>query len=207
MHALSSINTPPEKSRVGQFVPDTGTQSELIVGFSPTILNTFFKENFLLLAIFLTVCVWRGLQICRRAAGWALKHVQQLGGLCSLARALVPVRSMSSQTGNPTLPSPSSASLPMKYKLQRGPRGRTWYRKTPTPSVLCPLFCFFFTCQRRAEPLRLSNMCCSYSVCFKSSCLPFFCELRFSCDQRTVNVFPASFLCSHVLISTCSTFY
>lgn len=35
----------------------------------------------------------------------------------------------------------------------------------------------------------------------------FFCKLRFSCNKRTVNVFPASFLCSHVLISTFSTFY
>lgn len=101
---------------------------------------------------------------------------------------------MSSQAGNPTPPCPSSARLPMKYKLQRGPCGRARDRETPTPSVLSPQFFFFFSLVKDEPSLFSSATCAVFTqVCLEAP-VP-----SFICNKLAASVFPASFLGSHVL--------
>lgn len=135
-----------------------------------------------------------GVQACA-IAGWALFSCESIG----------PSPKHEFTDRKPDTPQPFLSSAP--DEIQTAERSAWTHMVQKNSHTVRFMSTFFFTCQRQAQPLRLSNMCCSYSVCLKSSCLPFFCKLRFSCNKRTVNVFPASFLCSHVLISTFSTFY
>lgn len=99
-----------------------------------------------------------GVQACA-IAGWALFSCESIG----------PSPKHEFTDRKPDTPQPFLSSAP--DEIQTAERS-AWTHMVQKNSHTVRFMSFFFTCQRQAQPLRLSNMCCSYSVCLPA-CLFF----------------------------------